>query len=152
MAMNGIVRAAGGLIVRPGTGQAEILLVHRPAYDDWSFPKGKLLPDEDEARGALREVEEETGLLCHLERLLGSVGYTDRRGRPKTVEYWLMSVLGGEFVPTREVDRVRWVPLSEARRALTYKRDRGLIDPLEQELAHYGEHGVPASSSPRTAQ
>lgn len=147
LVVNELVRAAGGVVVRPGSeGGVEVVLVHRPAYEDWTFPKGKLTADEDEATAALREVEEEAGLRCHLERLLGLVSYQDRRGRPKTVQYWVMSPLGGDLAPaTNEVDEARWVPLVEARRLLTYKRDRKLLRELEQELSHYGSDGVPWS-------
>jgi ADP-ribose pyrophosphatase YjhB (NUDIX family) len=152
--MNEVVRAAGGVVVRRGTrGGVEIVLVHRPAYDDWTFPKGKLRPDEDEATGALREVEEEAGLRCHLERLLGSVSYQDRRGRPKTVEYWVMTPLAGELIPmTDEVDEAMWTSIEEARRLLTYKRDRKLLRMLAEELSHYGPDGVPWSPAQATGR
>src|SRR6478752_9879511 len=84
------VRAAGGLIVRERNDEVEIALVHRPRYDDWTLPKGKLEPGETEAEGALREVEEETGLRCELGPEIATTSYTDSRGRPKTVRYWEM--------------------------------------------------------------
>ena len=90
-----VVRAAGGVVVR-GTGAAtEVLLVHRPAYDDWTFPKGKGEPGESDEECAVREVEEETGLLCTLGRELASTEYVDGKGRPKSVRYWVMEVVGG---------------------------------------------------------
>src|SRR5262245_62687058 len=83
------VRAAGGVVVRQGeNGAPEVLIVHRPAYDDWSFPKGKCEDGESEEEAAVREVEEETGLKCRLERELTTTRYRDARGRPKTVRYW----------------------------------------------------------------
>jgi 8-oxo-dGTP diphosphatase len=123
-----VVRAAGGLIKRRDqNGDAEIVLVHRPAYDDWTFPKGKLNPGESEPEAALREVQEETGLLCRLEREIGMSSYRDARGRPKTVRYWEMSPVGGLLAPVNEVDDVRWVALADAPAALTYQRDRDLL-------------------------
>ena len=87
-----LVRAAGGVVVRAGADGPEVLLVHRPAYDDWTFPKGKLDRGETEEECALREVEEETGLRCTLGRELGSTTYRDGKGRRKRVRYWLMEV------------------------------------------------------------
>ena len=122
------VRAAGGLVRRRGAdGEAEILVVHRPAYDDWSFPKGKLEPGEREEDAAIREVEEETGLRCRLERELATTSYRDARGRPKTVRYWLMTPEDGLLAAAHEVDDARFVPLAEAHALLTYERDRELL-------------------------
>ena len=90
--MTGVVRAAGGVVTR---GEPpEVLVVHRPRYDDWSFPKGKAEPGERDEDCALREVEEETGLRCELREELPSTSYTDARGRPKRVRYWLMTPSG----------------------------------------------------------
>lgn len=126
------VRAAGGLVVRHDpSGAAEILLVHRPAYDDWSFPKGKLEPGESEESAAVREVEEETGLACRLERELATTSYRDGRGRPKTVRYWLMTPVGGRLDAANEIDDARFVRISAARDLLTYARDRALLESLE---------------------
>jgi 8-oxo-dGTP diphosphatase len=125
------VRAAGGLVHRQDEdGVEEILLVHRPAYDDWSFPKGKLEAGEREEDAAAREVEEETGLCCRLEREVATTSYRDGRGRPKTVRYWLMAPVGGSLAAANEVDDARFVPLAEARRLLTYTRDVELLDAL----------------------
>jgi 8-oxo-dGTP diphosphatase len=107
-----------------------VLLVHRPLYDDWTFPKGKLLPGESDEDGALREVEEETGLRCELGRELPSTSYRDGAGRPKTVRYWTMRRLGGAFRPHDEVDEVAWLPLAEAERRLDYERDREVLRAL----------------------
>jgi 8-oxo-dGTP diphosphatase len=127
------VRAAGGIVWRRGEdGAAEILLVHRPAYDDWSFPKGKLEPGEGEDDAAVREVEEETGLRCRLERELATTRYRDSRGRPKTVRYWLMTPVEGEPAPANEVDEVRFVPIAAATQLLTYERDRELLVAVEE--------------------
>ena len=127
--MSEVVRAAGGVVWRPAEdGHVEVVLVHRPGYDDWSFPKGKLKPDEDEAAAAVREVEEETGLRCRLAGDLGLSTYSDSRGRPKTVRYWEMTPVGGELAGAHEVDEARWVALDDAAGLLTYERDREVLD------------------------
>jgi 8-oxo-dGTP diphosphatase len=124
-----VVRAAGGVVYREGPhGGMEIALVHRPAYDDWSMPKGKLKGEERLEACALREVEEETALQCLIARCLGTVSYVDRRGRDKTVWYWLMRVVHvGDFVPNAEIDEVRWHTLQDALGRLTYEHDRELL-------------------------
>jgi 8-oxo-dGTP diphosphatase len=128
------VRAAGGVVVRRSDkGLLEVLLVHRPAYDDWSFPKGKCEDGETEEDAAVREVEEETGLRCRLERELTTTRYHDKRGRPKTVRYWLMTPLRGELAGADGVDVARFLSADEARARLTYPRDRELVDLLEPE-------------------
>jgi len=120
------VRAEGGVVRRGG----EVLVVHRPRYDDWTLPKGKLDPGETDEQAALREVEEETGLRCRLGQELPSVSYDDRRGRSKQVRYWEMEPESGEFTPNDEVDEVRWLPPEEARALMTYDRDREVLDAL----------------------
>ena len=117
------MRAAGG-VVRRGS---KLLLVHRPRYDDWTFPKGKADGDEPDEDCALREVLEETGLSCRLLSELSSTTYTDARGRPKRVRYWLMEPLDGAFAPTREVDEVRWCEPAAAATLLSYDRDREVL-------------------------
>ena len=123
-----MIRAAGGVVVRPRHGSIDVLLVHRPRYDDWSFPKGKAKPGEADADCALREVEEETRLRCERVRELPSTSYTDGKGRPKRVRYWLMEPAGGGAGPANEVDAVRWVSRAEAARLLTYERDLAVLD------------------------
>ena len=114
------VQAAGGVVLRDG----RVALVHRPRYDDWSLPKGKLDDGESFEDAALREVEEETGLRCSLRRELPSIEY-EVRGRPKLVRYWEMEVVDETpFVPNDEVDEVRWVEPREALALLSYDRDR----------------------------
>jgi 8-oxo-(d)GTP phosphatase len=131
MSAEAVVRAAGGVVWRPGAGGIpEVAVVHRPAYDDWSLPKGKLQEGEREDEAALREVREETGFMCRLERALSTNSYRDRRGRPKVVSYWAMRPVRGRFRPTKEVDELRWVPLPEALQLLTYDHDRALLREL----------------------
>ena len=123
-----VIRAAGGLILRrvdPGVDR--VAVVHRPRYDDWSFPKGKANEGEPDEQTALREVGEETGMVCELGREVPTVRYTDALGRPKVVRYWIMTPLGGAFTPTEEVDEVRWSTFSEAEALLTYEHDRRLM-------------------------
>jgi 8-oxo-dGTP pyrophosphatase MutT (NUDIX family) len=112
------------VVVRDG----RLLLVHRPRYDDWTFPKGKCDAGETDEACALREVEEETGLRCRLGRELATTSYVDGRGRPKIVRYWLMEPLDGEFEAGDEVDAVRWVDAETAGRLLSYARDAKLLD------------------------
>jgi 8-oxo-dGTP diphosphatase len=115
------VKAAGGIVVRGGL----VAVVHRPRYDDWSFPKGKLDPGESWERAALREVHEEIGLTCALEDELPPVEYTVAAGR-KVVRYWRMTPQSGEFAPNDEVDEVRWLEPAAAQQLLTYDHDRAL--------------------------
>jgi 8-oxo-dGTP diphosphatase len=130
------VQAAGGVVYRHGPGgMLEVLLVHRPRYDDWTLPKGKLHRGESHEEGALREVEEETGLRCELGRELPSSRYRDQKGRPKVVRYWAMRPLGGDFRPDDEVDDTCWLPLDDAGAELTYARDREILQAfVDQEV------------------
>lgn len=129
------VRAGGGVVIQPrADGAPEVALVHRPRYDDWSLPKGKLDPGESELEGALREVAEETGLVCRPGRFIGRIGYLDGRGRPKTVAYWTMVPVAGGFKRGSEVDELRWLTVPEALAKLTYDRDRSVLMTLEGEL------------------
>jgi 8-oxo-dGTP diphosphatase len=107
------------------------VLVHRPAYDDWSLPKGKADGGESDEQTALREVEEETGLVCRLGPELPPTEYHDRFDRPKVVRYWAMTPVSGEARGHHEVDQAEWVPTDEARRRMSYPRDVGVIDALE---------------------
>ena len=118
-----VVRAAGGVPVRTGPEGVELLVVHRPQYDDWSFPKGKCDAGESDEACAVREVWEETGLRCELEGELPSTSYRDSKGRPKRVRYWRLRATGGVLDFVHEVDEARWVSVDEARRLLTYERD-----------------------------
>jgi 8-oxo-dGTP diphosphatase len=125
------VRAAGGLVVRETQGGGtEVALVHRPKYDDWSLPKGKLNSGESFEEAALREVAEETGLRCELGRELEPARYADRKGRDKLVRYFHMRPAGGEFEATDEVDELRWLPPADAIALLDYEHDRHLVSAL----------------------
>jgi 8-oxo-dGTP pyrophosphatase MutT (NUDIX family) len=127
------VEAAGAVVLRTGVDGPEVLVVHRPRYDDWSFPKGKLDPGEDWQDGARREVVEETAYRVELGVELPDVRYTDRRGRSKRVRYWCATVVtDNEFVPNDEVDERRWVALTEVARVLTYDHDRALVTAVER--------------------
>jgi 8-oxo-dGTP diphosphatase len=127
MAQRREVRAGGGVVVREGPEGTEVAVVHRPRYDDWSLPKGKLEEGESFEEGALREVEEETGFRCELGDELPPVRYQDRKGRAKLVRYWLMRVSDGRFEPNDEVDELRWLAPAEARSKVDYEHDRHLI-------------------------
>jgi 8-oxo-dGTP diphosphatase len=125
------VEAAGGVVMRKGPEETEIAVVHRPRYDDWSFPKGKLDPGETFEEAALREVREETGLICRLGPELAFAHYNDNKGRPKLVRYWLMAVIEDPgFEPNEEVNELRWLTPAEATELLTYSRDRNLVKTL----------------------
>ena len=126
-----VVRAAGGLVVRDGL----VVLVHRPKYDDWTFPKGKAEPGESDEACALREVREETGLVCELEEELPQTSYLDAKGRPKRVRWWRMRPLTDELGPTGEVDEARWTPFEDANSQLSYERDVRLLEALRREPA-----------------
>ena len=121
------VKASGGVVWRRGDRGIEVALVHRPRYDDWSFPKCKLDKGESWEDGALREVEEEIGMRCRLGHELPPTSYRYNKGRAKVVRYWMMEPLDGEFVPSDEVDQVRWLSTADAGRLLSYEHDRELL-------------------------
>lgn len=126
------VRAAGGVVLRLGPGRRlEALLVHRPGHRDWTLPKGKAGAGEPDEACALREVAEETGLVCRLGPEVGATRYRDRRGCDKRVRYWAMTVARGAFAPNAEVDQARWLPLEEAVARLSYEGDRAILGRLE---------------------
>ncbi len=129
------VRAAGGLITRPGAaGDLEVLVVHRSRYGDWSFPKGKLDKGETFEDAALREVAEETGLVCRLVTELAAIRYRDAAHRPKIVRYWHMVPVEGDiddYVYNKEIDDLRWVPIEQAPALLSYRHDREVLAGLD---------------------
>ena len=121
------VKASGGIVWRRSPQGLEVALVHRPRYDDWSFPKGKLDRGEGWEEAALREVQEEIGLRCRLGHELPPISYRDNKGREKVVRYWMMEPLDGEFVASDEVDEVRWLAPRDADGLLSYEHDRELL-------------------------
>jgi 8-oxo-dGTP pyrophosphatase MutT (NUDIX family) len=126
------VEAAGGVVTRRScAGATEVLVVHRPRYDDWSLPKGKLQPGEEHIDAAIREVAEETGWEVAVGHELPAVRYRDRHDRPKHVRYWHMTPVRSEpFTPNEEVDEVRWLSFDEAATLLSYDLDRRLLEQL----------------------
>ncbi|MGA4668838.1 NUDIX hydrolase [Propionibacteriaceae bacterium Y1923] len=148
---------AAGAVVLQGQGEdAQVLVIHRPRYDDWSLPKGKLEPDEDAQVAAVREVEEETGLKVRLRVPLGRAEYI-AKGAPKSVLWWVGTVVGGRIHPpvttTKtngksngkgkngdvEVDRVEWWTPKQAAAKLSYTDDREMV---ERALATVPGHTV----------
>lgn len=127
-----VVRAAGGVPVRTVPDGIEVLVVHRPGYDDWTFPKGKLDAGETFEDAAVREVEEEAGLRGTLGAELPSTHYVDSRGRSKVVRWWAMdhAAASGDAAADNEVDEVVWLPVDDARARLSYDRDVPLLDAL----------------------
>ncbi len=127
----GPVLAAGGVVWRRSdAGLIEVVLVHRPRYDDWSLPKGKLDPGETDEEAALREVREETCVVARLGPELPTTTYLDKSGKHKRVRYWAMTVVAGEPAATNEVDRAEWVPMEEAWERLTYQHDVSVLQAL----------------------
>jgi 8-oxo-dGTP diphosphatase len=121
------VRAAGGVLVRDGGAGPEVAVIHRPKYEDWSLPKGKLDGDEGFEQAARREVREETGMEAELGPELSPVSYRDRKGRTKLVRYWLMRPTEGKFEPGSEVDELRWLDPDSAAELLSYEHDAKLV-------------------------
>ena len=123
------IHAAGAVLWRPDERDPAgvlIAVVHRPRYDDWSLPKGKVDPGESEPVTAVREVEEETGYACELGRRLAAVSYPVEHDIKK-VRYWAARALGGEFAPNSEVDELAWLPVKEAVKRLQYPIDRKVL-------------------------
>jgi 8-oxo-dGTP diphosphatase len=126
-----VIESAGGVVRRiDAGGNVLVLMVHRRRQDDWSLPKGKIEPGERHVDAALREVAEETGLVCAVREPLPPTRYFNRKGRAKRVRYWVMEAIAGTFVPNREVDRIRWVRLDEAGELLSYQHDVRLLESL----------------------
>lgn len=127
----GPVLAAGGVLWRRDeAGRVDVVLVHRPRYDDWSLPKGKLDAGETDEEAARREVQEETCVVGRLGVELPTITYLDRSGKQKRVRYWAMTVESGSPAGANEVDRAEWVPVAEAARRLTYDHDRSVLEAL----------------------
>jgi 8-oxo-dGTP pyrophosphatase MutT (NUDIX family) len=124
-----LIRAAGGVVYRTlDNGQIELACIFRVARGDWTFPKGKLDEGETFEQAAVREVQEEIGMHCHIERFIGTTNYIHRKGKPKICAYYLMAVNKGEFAPNEEVDELVWLPLDQVRGHLTHERDQELFD------------------------
>ncbi len=118
------VWAAGGVVI---DDRGRMLVVHRPRYDDWTFPKGKLDPGETLEECALREVLEESGCECVLGDAIGAIRYTDHKGRSKEVRYWFMEPVTIDFEPNDEVDEVAWLAPDQVVSVLTYQRDLDIL-------------------------
>jgi 8-oxo-dGTP pyrophosphatase MutT (NUDIX family) len=147
------VLAAGAVLWRPGDDSSgpEIAVIHRPRYDDWSLPKGKVDPGETEPVAAVREIFEETGQRTHLGRRLAHVSYPIPQG-VKHVRYWAARSLGGDFVPGAEVDQLVWLPASDATERLTYSNDRAVLRqfaevPPDTQTVLIVRHGTAGSKS-----
>jgi 8-oxo-dGTP pyrophosphatase MutT (NUDIX family)/phosphohistidine phosphatase SixA len=139
------IQAAGGVVWRVANGsngaRVEVAVIHRPRYDDWSLPKGKLAPGESHLEGAIREVHEETGYRVQPGRSLGEVRYLKKSGggaREKVVHYWAMRALGGAFSPSREVDDMQWLSIDDARETVTRGPDREVLERFAQRPALTG--------------
>ena len=138
------IRAAGAVLWREHDGRDEVGLVHRPKYDDWSLPKGKLDDGETDLEAAVREVTEETGHDVEVGPGLGEIRYCiDRDGVlvEKTVCYWAMRATDGAFHGGQEVDELRWCAPDDALAAVTYEQDREV---LRRFLERQGDSGTPA--------
>jgi 8-oxo-dGTP pyrophosphatase MutT (NUDIX family)/phosphohistidine phosphatase SixA len=149
------VYAAGAALWRPGSGKSvksiEIAVIHRPRYDDWSLPKGKVDPGETAPVAAVREVLEETGHHCYLGRRLAIVTYPIDQG-VKKVHYWAATSTGGEFVPSNEVDELLWLPVTDAMKKLGYPQDRKVLrrfvkQPPDTKTVLVVRHGTAGSKS-----
>jgi 8-oxo-dGTP diphosphatase len=130
----GEIKAAGGVILRRCGDKIEVLLVHRPAFDDWTLPKGKVKRQEDDIAAALREVAEETNMNCAIVAALGDMHYFDRNRRAKVTRYWAMVVIKGEFRPSREVDACMWFGIDAAAVKATRSGERSFLRLLSQRL------------------
>jgi 8-oxo-dGTP diphosphatase len=133
MASEPITTAAGGMVWRKAQTGVEVLMIHRPSYDDWTFPKGKADPGESLQATAVREIAEETGLRVRLGHPLGEQSYPIAGGT-KTVTYWCARLIGdeGPFVPNDEVDEIRWVSPHAAQALLTYEHDGALLETFRE--------------------
>lgn len=137
--MGEVVRAAGAVVWRRSAAGLEVLLVHRPRYDDWSLPKGKLDAGESWVDGARREVAEETGCTGVLGAEVARVRYVDQRGRDKEVRYFALGAPRGEFVANDEVDEVAWLSTAAAKARVTRREDADVIDQLCRHLEENAE-------------
>ena len=133
-----MIRAAGALLWRDNSDLSlEVALIHRPRYDDWSLPKGKLEMGETALQCAYREVHEETGIRATFTRQLGTVEY-EESGQEKRVKYWAAhcALTNSEFVPNEEVDQMRWLSPSQALEQATHDSDKSIIEKFMSEEQH----------------
>ena len=151
--VNKAILAAGAVLWRPNRDSAapEVAIIHRPRYDDWSLPKGKVDPGETEPVTAVREVHEETGYSSHLGRRLVAVSYPVEEG-VKKVRYWAATTVDGEFIPNDEVDELKWLPVDEAMKHLEYPHDRKVLrrftrQPAATQTVMIVRHGTAGSKS-----
>ena len=147
------VFAAGAVLWRPGDDDStpEVAVIHRPRYDDWSLPKGKVDPGETEPVTAVREVAEETGYAAHLGRRLAAVSYPVDQNIKK-VRYWTARAIGGEFSPNDEVDELKWLSVAEAVKTVRYPHDRKVLRrfkklPADTKTVLVVRHGTAGSKS-----
>jgi 8-oxo-(d)GTP phosphatase len=147
------VLAAGAVLWRSNGDSAtpEVAIIHRPRYDDWSLPKGKVDHGETEPVTAVREVHEETGYTSHLGRRLTAVSYPVEQGIKK-VRYWAARRVEGEFAPNAEVDELKWLPIAEALKQLGYPHDRKVLrrfakQPIDTQTVLIVRHGTAGSKS-----
>jgi 8-oxo-dGTP diphosphatase len=126
------IPASGGVVWRLSGDNVEILLIHRDRYSDWTLPKGKLDKGESDLEAALREVQEETGMVCKPGVSIGTMRYGLSSGKIKRVHYWSMEAVDGAFTPNNEVDEIVWAPPAAAGRILSYPRDRDLVASLQE--------------------
>lgn len=141
-AVSPVVEAAGAVVWRLRQGRLQVVLVHRPRYNDWSWPKGKLEPGESLPGAAVREVSEETGYDVILGIPLPSLEYPLLDGRTKHVTYWAAQIAGRRDAaaliarppvpraPTEEIDRTRWLDVAAAAKKLTNVLDCGPLNAL----------------------
>ena len=151
--VNEAVLAAGAVLWRSNGDSAEpdVAVIHRPRYDDWSLPKGKVDPGETEPVTAVREVHEETGYSSHLGRRLASVSYPVEQGIKK-VRYWAARSTDGQFTPNSEVDELKWLPVAAAMKQLGYSHDRKVLRrfaklPVDTQTVLIVRHGTAGSKS-----
>ena len=147
------ILAAGAVLWRPSGDprSPEIAVIHRPRYDDWSLPKGKVDPGETEPVTAVREVSEETGYTCRLGRRLATISYPTELG-VKKVRYWAARTTGGDFVSNDEVDELKWLPCTTAAAQLVYPHDRKVLrrfmkPPADTKTVLIVRHGTAGSKA-----
>ena len=151
--VNKAVLAAGAVLWRSnGVAAApEVAVIHRPRYDDWSLPKGKVDPGETEPVTAVREVHEETGYTSRLGRRLAAVSYPVEQGIKK-VRFWAARSIDGDFTPSAEVDELMWLPVPAALKRLGYPHDRKVLrrfikKPVDTQTVLIVRHGTAGSKS-----